>query len=78
LRALEVVIACELVVAVRALRMAGREPAGAGVRPLFATAAAILSPELADRPLHPDVEAARVLVSTWTRETPQEAADRID
>jgi histidine ammonia-lyase len=74
LRALEVVIACELVVAVRALRMAGREPAGAGVRPLFATAAAILSPELSDRPLHPDIEAARVLVSTWSREPPTPAA----
>jgi histidine ammonia-lyase len=74
LRALEVVIACELVVAVRALRMAGREPAGAGVRPLFATATAILSPELSDRPLHPDIEAARVLVSTWSREPPTPAA----
>jgi histidine ammonia-lyase len=67
LRALEVVIAVELVVAVRALRMAGREPVGTGTRPLFATAAAILSPELADRPLHPDVEAARVLVTSWSR-----------
>jgi histidine ammonia-lyase len=67
LHALEVLTAVELVVAVRALRMAGREPVGAGTRPLFATAAAILSPELADRPLHPDVEAARVLVASWTR-----------
>jgi histidine ammonia-lyase len=67
LRALEVVIAAELVVAVRALRLAGREPVGAGTRPLFATASAVLNPDLADRPLHPDLEAARVFISTWSR-----------
>jgi histidine ammonia-lyase len=61
-----VLIATELVVAVRALRLAGHEPVGAGTRQLFATAAAQLDPDLADRPLHPDIETARLLVSGWS------------
>ena len=65
LQALRVVVATELVVAVRALRLAGHEPVGAGTRPLFDAAAARLSPDLSDRPLHPDVEAARVLIDGW-------------
>ena len=62
---LQVLIATELVVAVRALDLAGVQPVGSGTRPLFDAAAAVLSHELADRALHPDVEAARVLVGQW-------------
>jgi histidine ammonia-lyase len=65
LQALRVVVATELVVAVRALRLAGHEPLGAGTRRLFDAAAAQLDPEMSDRPLHPDVEAARVLIAGW-------------
>ncbi len=63
LDALRVVVATELVAAVRALRLAGEEPAGAGTRPLFAVAAERLDPDMRDRPLHPDVEVARRLVA---------------
>jgi histidine ammonia-lyase len=65
LHALRVVVATELVVAVRALRLAGHEPVGAGTRPLFAAAATRLDPDLSDRPLHPDIEAARFLIEGW-------------
>jgi hypothetical protein len=37
----------------------------AGTRPLFEAAAARLDPDLGDRPLHPDIEAARLLVEAW-------------
>ncbi|MGA9859931.1 MAG: aromatic amino acid ammonia-lyase [Solirubrobacteraceae bacterium] len=66
LHALQVLIATELVVAVRALRIAGHEPTGTGSRPLFVSAAARLDPSLEDRPLHPDIEIARVLIGSWT------------
>jgi histidine ammonia-lyase len=65
LAALRVLIATELVVAVRALRIAGVEPLGAGTRPLYDAAAGLLNPDLSDRPLHPDIEAARVLIENW-------------
>jgi histidine ammonia-lyase len=65
LQALRVAVATELVVAVRALRLAGAEPVGAGTRPLYRTAASRLDPDLGDRPLHPDVEAARELLANW-------------
>jgi histidine ammonia-lyase len=65
LRALAVVVATELVVAVRALRLAGQEPVGAGTRELWHHATEVLSPDLSDRPLHPDVEAARQLIEGW-------------
>jgi histidine ammonia-lyase len=67
LEALQVLIATELVVAVRALRLADHEPTGAGPRQLFAEAAADLDPRLEDRPLHPDIEAARSMIETWGR-----------
>lgn len=63
LDALRVLVATELVVAVRALRVAGREPVGAGSRQLFEAANRRLDPDLTDRPLHPDIEAARVLIA---------------
>jgi histidine ammonia-lyase len=66
LDALRVVVACELVVAVRALRLAGIEPAGD--RSLWEAASAVLDPGLEDRPLAPDVEAARTLIAAWAVE----------
>ncbi len=63
LAALRVLIATELVVAVRALRLADAEPVGAGTRGLFETAAERLDPDLGDRPLHRDIEAARPFTS---------------
>ena len=69
LRALRVAVATELVVAVRALRLAGQEPIGAGTRELWQLASDRLDPDLGDRPLHPDVEAARQLIEAWETET---------
>jgi histidine ammonia-lyase len=70
LQALRVVVATELGVAVRALRLAGDGPVGAGTRPLFALAAAQLNPDLSDRPLHPDIETARGLIEGWGADRP--------
>jgi histidine ammonia-lyase len=68
LRALRVAVATELVVAVRALRLAGQEPVGAGTHTLWLAASERLDPDLSDRPLHPDVEAARQLIEAWDSE----------
>jgi histidine ammonia-lyase len=65
LEAMRALVAVELVTAVRALRLAEHEPTGAGARRLYDAAVPLLDPELADRPLHPDVETARELVFTW-------------
>jgi histidine ammonia-lyase len=65
LAALRVLVATELVVAVRALRLASIEPVGVGTRPLYEAAAERLDPDLRDRPLHGDIEAARVLIENW-------------
>jgi histidine ammonia-lyase len=62
LDAAAVVLATELVVAVRAIRMSEREPAGIPVAELFARAAAVLAPDVEDRPLAADLEAARRLL----------------
>jgi histidine ammonia-lyase len=62
LDAMEVLVATELVVAARALRMAGREPAGAGVQRLYAATEGVLPGGLEDRRFGQDVEAARALV----------------
>jgi len=62
LEAMDVLVATELVVAMRALRMAGRVPAGAGVQPLFEAAAGALPADLDDRAFGEDVEAARQLL----------------
>ena len=56
---MSVAISAELVLAVRALRLRGRAPAGAGVRRLYDAAAARLDADMADRPLSGDLEAAR-------------------
>jgi histidine ammonia-lyase len=66
--ALRVAVAVELVVAARALRLAQRTPVGEGTRALWRAAGAVLDPELADRPLSGDVEAARRLVEAWAVE----------
>ena len=57
-----VAVATELVVAVRALRMRGVEPAAADAGGLFALAAERLDADTSDRPLSDDVEAARELL----------------
>jgi histidine ammonia-lyase len=59
LRAMEVLVATELVVAARALRMSGRAPSGAGVQRLFEAADRVLPRSLEDRSFGRDVEAAR-------------------
>ena len=59
LHAMSVLVATELVVAVRALRAGGRAPAGAGVRALFDAAAEVLPAGAEDRAFGQDVEAAR-------------------
>jgi histidine ammonia-lyase len=65
LNALRVAVATELVVAVRALRVAGQEPVGAGTRTFWRAISERLDPSLEDRPLHPDVETARQLIADW-------------
>jgi histidine ammonia-lyase len=62
LDALRMLVATELVIAVRALRLRGREPAGRGARALYERAAEQLNPDLGDRPLHADVETAHALL----------------
>jgi len=62
LRALRVLVATELVVTLRALRFAGREPSGAGVQALFAQAAQALDPATEDRAFGRDVEVAMRLL----------------
>jgi histidine ammonia-lyase len=57
-----VAVSAELVLAVRALRLAGRRPVGPGVRGLYEAAAARFDPDMADRPLSGDLEAARQLL----------------
>jgi histidine ammonia-lyase len=59
---MSVAVSAELVLAVRALRLGDRRPLGAGVRGLHAAAAARLDPEMADRALSGDLEAARQLL----------------
>jgi histidine ammonia-lyase len=62
LEAHRVLVAVELVAAIRALRLAGHEPVGAGTRALYDRAAAALDAEMRDRPLAPDIEIARGLL----------------
>ena len=57
-----VAVSAELVLAVRALRLRGTTPAGPGVRALYERAAAVLDPDMSDRPLSGDLEAARRLL----------------
>jgi hypothetical protein len=57
-----VAVSAELVLAVRALRLRGAVPRGAGVRALFEAADMCLDRDMADRPLSGDLEAARLLL----------------
>jgi len=66
LHAMDVLVATELVVTVRALQSADREPAGAGVRSLFDAAAEVLPAGAEDRAFGLDVEAARGLLASWS------------
>jgi histidine ammonia-lyase len=63
LDAMGVLVATELVVAVRALRMSGRTPGGAGVQELYESAARALPAGLEDRAFGQHVEAARELLA---------------
>jgi histidine ammonia-lyase len=65
LRAIQVLVATELVVAIRALRFAGRQPSGAGVRALFDAAVARLPAGAEDRAFGRDVEVATRLLGSW-------------
>jgi histidine ammonia-lyase len=58
-------LATELVLASRALRVAGRPPAGDGTRELFERTAAAVPAELEDRPLAGDLQRARLVVIRW-------------
>ena len=62
LDAAAVACATELVVAVRALRIRGHEPSAMPAAELFTRAAAVLDPDVQDRPLAGDVESARQLL----------------
>jgi histidine ammonia-lyase len=62
LDAAAVVVATELLVAVRALRIRGVEPSGTPAADLFRRAAAVLDADVEDRPLAEDLEAARQLL----------------
>jgi histidine ammonia-lyase len=57
-----VAVSAELVLAIRALRLRGEPSIGPGLRGLFGAAAERLDPDLADRPLSGDLEAARLLL----------------
>src|SRR5229473_854184 len=63
-------LACELVGAVRALRMQGRAPAGGALRRAFALADAVLDPRTADRPLDADLSAAAEVLGEISRLQP--------
>lgn len=67
LAALWVLAAAELVVAVRAVCVSGRKPAGAGTSRLFELASAVLGTELEDRAFTRDVEAACGVLHDWSR-----------
>ena len=62
LDAMEVLVATELVVTLRAFRFSGREPSGTGVHELFQAATLALPAGTEDRAFGHDVEAARALV----------------
>ncbi|OLF16146.1 aromatic amino acid ammonia-lyase [Actinophytocola xanthii] len=61
-RAYRQVLACELVAAVRALRMRPADLMDLPVRDAFALADAVLDPDLSDRPLSADLSAAGALL----------------
>ncbi|MGK5553001.1 aromatic amino acid ammonia-lyase [Actinomadura kijaniata] len=58
LAAARIALGCELVAAVRALRMQGRAPAGGPLRAAYDVAAAVLDERVEDRPLDADIATA--------------------
>jgi histidine ammonia-lyase len=60
--AYRIVLGCELVACVRALRMQGRAPAGGPLKGSYDLAAAVLDPRVEDRPLDGDIAAAADLL----------------
>ncbi len=70
LEAMETLVATELVVAVRALRVAGRTPEGEETRALFEAAARAITPEMADRAFGRDIERARGALAQLSRRNP--------
>lgn len=70
LRALRVLTSTELVVALRAMRLAGRTPAGSGTRRLFELAIEMLPSGLEDRAFGRDVERASAVLDRWGQSPP--------
>ena len=64
--AYRVVVACELVAAVRALRMRGEPPKGEPLRTAYDRVAAALDPATDDRPLDADIATAQSLLPDLT------------
>ncbi|MES9606523.1 aromatic amino acid lyase [Actinomadura sp. NPDC000929] len=60
-------LGCELVAAVRALRMHGRAPSGGPLRSAWDMAGAVLDPRIEDRPLDTDIAAAADLLPHLAR-----------
>ncbi|WP_433140028.1 aromatic amino acid ammonia-lyase [Actinomadura nitritigenes] len=60
-------LGCELVAAVRALRMQGRAPSGGPLRSAFDLAEAVLDPRVEDRPLDTDIAVAADLLPRLAR-----------
>ena len=69
-RAYRVVLACELVAAVRGLRLRGERPAGAALAGVFGLAEQALPPSMADRPLDEDLAIAGQLLPAVARACP--------
>jgi histidine ammonia-lyase len=68
-QAYELVLACELVAAVRALRLRGISPASAALAAAFERAAAELPSDTADRPLDDDLAVAQRLLPEFAAAT---------
>lgn len=65
--AMRVLVATELVVALRAVEVTGRAPAGQGTRALCDAASAALPAGLEDRAFGRDIEAAAAVLDDWAR-----------
>lgn len=65
LTAFRLVLACEVVAAVRTLRLRGITPQTPSLRSAFETAESKLNPDMSDRQLSPDVEVASALLDDF-------------
>jgi len=70
LASIRVLVATELVVVMRALMLAGREPTGLGTRPLYEAARGALPTGLEDRAFGRDVEIAERVLADWSAPGP--------